>query len=304
LTKTLRLRAFAKINVGLKVLARRADGYHQLRTIYQTLALHDRLELSLATEGCGIEVTCDDPTIPAGRQNLVYQACQLWKQARKFRGGIRVHLEKRIPAGSGLGGGSSDAAATLLGLEHLTGDRLDAVTRFKFAARLGSDVPLFLYGGRVLGCGRGEQVYPLVDLPRRPCLVVFPGFAVSTVEAYQALDGERSATNLRLTGDEQAFSISSFGTRSSFPQETWGPAENDFEHVVFARWPGLARLKRRLIRAGAEIASLTGSGSAVYAVFPSARKLMGAWKQTPTGWLAFRTRTLPRREYQRLLFAD
>jgi 4-diphosphocytidyl-2-C-methyl-D-erythritol kinase len=304
LTKTLRLRAFAKINVGLKVLARQADGYHQLRTVYQTLALHDRLELSLATEGGGIEVICADPAIPAGRQNLVYRACQSWKQARKFRGRIRVRLEKRIPAGSGLGGGSSDAAATLLGLEHLTGDRLDAVTRFKLAAHLGSDVPLFLYGGRVLGCGRGEQVYPLVDLPRRPCLVVFPGFAVSTVEAYQALDGERSATNPRLTEGEQAFSISSFGARSSFPQETWGPAENDFEHVVFARWPGLARLKRRFIRAGAEIASLTGSGSAVYAVFPSARKLTGAWKQTPAGWLAFRTRTLSRREYQRLLFAD
>jgi len=304
LTKTLRLRAFAKINVGLKVFARRTDGYHELRTVYQTLALHDRLELSLATEGRGIEVTCDDPAIPAGRQNLVYGACQSWKQARKFRGGIRVRLEKRIPAGSGLGGGSSDAAAALLGLEHLTGDRLDAVTRFKFAARLGSDVPLFLYGGRVLGCGRGEQVYPLVDLPRRPCLVVFPGFTVSTVEAYQALDGNRSAANPPLTEGEQTFRIGSFGARSSFPQETWGPAENDFEHVVFARWPGLARLKRRLSRAGAEIASLTGSGSAVYAVFPSARKLMGAWRQTPAGWLAFRTRTLSRQEYQRSLFAD
>ena len=303
LTKTLRLRAFAKINAGLKVLARRRDGFHELRTIYQTLALHDRLELSLAFEGKGIEVACDNQAIPGGRGNLVFAACTLWKEVREFEGGIRVKLEKRIPAGSGLGGGSSDAAATLIGLERLTGNRLDRMTRFKLAARLGSDVPLFFYGGRVLGCGRGEQVYPLLDLPSRPCLVVSPGFAVSTAEAYRALDNDRARPR-RLTEAAQPFSIDDFGVRSSLPQETWGPAENDFEQVVFARWPELADLKCRLIRAGAEIASLTGSGSAVYAIFPSARQLIGAWKLTPAGWRAFRTRTLSRREYHRLLFKD
>jgi 4-diphosphocytidyl-2-C-methyl-D-erythritol kinase len=303
LTHTLRLRAFAKINLGLQILARRADRYHELRTIYQTLALHDRLELCLRPDAHGVEVTCDDPAVPSGPHNLVHRACTLWREVRGARCGIRVQLQKRIPAGSGLGGGSSDAAATLIGLERLTGNRLDASTRFKLAARLGSDVPLFLYGGRVLGCGRGERVYPLLDLPRRPCLVIFPAFAISTAAAYKALDAERSKDR-KLTGAGQEFSIDSFGARSSLLQENWGPAENDFEQVVFARWPELADLKCQLIRAGAEIASLTGSGSAVYAIFPSARQLIGACKGTPGIWRLFRTGTVSRREYHRSLFIE
>jgi 4-diphosphocytidyl-2-C-methyl-D-erythritol kinase len=302
LTRTLRLRAFAKINLALRVLGARPDRYHELRTIYQTIALHDRLEVSITSAGAGIEVACTDAAVPGGPQNLVHEACALWKRARRFRGSIRVLVRKRIPAGGGLGGGSSDAAATLLGLERLSGDRLEARARFELAARLGSDVPLFLYGGRVLGCGRGEEVYPLPDLPARACLVVFPGFACSTAEAYRELD-RKGAAGCGLTGNLGTVSISGFGVRSSFPRETWGPAENDFEAVVFARWPELARLQRRLIRAGAESAALTGSGSAVYAIFSSARKLIRASKGTPAGWQAFRTRTLSRQEYQRRLMA-
>lgn len=297
LKDSIRLRAFAKINVGLAILGKRADGYHEIRTVYQTIALHDRLEVLLGQGGKGIEVESSDPAIPSGRGNLVYRACELWKKARKFRGGIRVRLEKRIPAGSGLGGGSSDAAATLLGLERQTGDRLDAATRSELARRLGSDVPLFLWGGRVLGSGRGEVVYPLWDLPRRKCLVVFPGFAVSTAEAYRE-------EGLRLTDKRKARSMDNFGAWPQLPLECWGPAENDFEPVVFAKWPELARLKSQLIRAGAEIASLTGSGSAVFALYDSVPKLARASKLIPEGWQAFRTRLLGRAEYQRLLFEE
>ncbi len=292
---SIRVRAFAKINLGLKILGKRRDGYHEIRTVYQTVALHDRLEISVQPRGQGLVVRCDDPRIPSGRSNLVYKACELWRKARRFRGGIRVRLEKRIPPGSGLGGGSSDAASTILGLERLTGNRLGPASRFKLAARLGSDVPFFFLGGRVLGCGRGEEVYPLPDLPRRKCLVVFPGFGASTAEAYHEAD-------LRLTKIRRVHSMGKFGAWSQFPLEKWGPAENDFEQVVFARWPELARLKAQLIRAGAEIASLTGSGSAVYAVFASARQLGRASKLIRRGWQTFRTRTLPRAEYQRLLF--
>jgi len=183
LQKSIRLRAFAKINLGLRVLAKRPDNFHEIRTIYQTIALHDRLEVSLRRSGEGIRLECETPGIPSGRENLVYRACDLWRRARGFRGGVRVRLEKAIPAGSGLGGASSDAAATLEGLERLTGEKLPLPKRFSLAAQLGSDVPLFLLGGRVLGCGRGEEVYPLSDLPPRKCLVVFPGFPVSTAEA-------------------------------------------------------------------------------------------------------------------------
>ncbi len=254
------------------------------------------MAIFLSTAGRGVRVECDDPAIPSGRHNLVHRACELWRGARGLRGEIRVELKKRIPAGSGLGGASSNAAAALLGLERLTGDRLDAAGRLRVAARLGSDVPLFLWGGRVLGCGRGEEVYPLWDLPRRSCLVVFPGFAVSTRQAYRAAG--RSAS-LRLTKISKDPSMYSFGAWPHFSLEAWGPAENDFERVIFARWPELARLKGQLIRAGAEIASLTGSGSAVYAVFPSARQLVRASRFIPAGWQAFRTRTLPREEYWR-----
>ena len=292
--KSIHLRAFAKINLGLKLLAKRSDGYHEIRTIYQTIDLHDRLEISLLPREEGIGLGCDDPGMPSGHLNLVYQACEIWRRATGFRGGVRARLEKTIPAGSGLGGASSDAAATLEGLERLTGEKLPHSRRFSLAAQLGSDVPLFLLGGRVLGCGRGEEVYPLADLPARECLVIFPGFSISTKEAYRQ-------AGLRLTTQSKLRSIMNVGAWPQFPLLDWGPAENDFERVVFAKWPELARLKRQLIRAGAEIASLTGSGSAVYAVFASARQLRHAPKLIPKGWLIFRSRTLSRSDYWRLL---
>jgi 4-diphosphocytidyl-2-C-methyl-D-erythritol kinase len=292
----LHLRAFAKVNLGLKLLAKRADGYHEIRTIYQTIALHDRLEISLDKAGEGIRLECDNLEMPAGRENLVYRACELWRRATGFRGGVRVRLEKNIPAGSGLGGASSDAAAALEGLERLAGERLPERLLFHLAAQLGSDVPLFLLGGRVLGCRRGEEVYPLSDLSPRKCLVVFPGFSISTTEAY----GE---AGLLLTRRGKDRSMKSVGAWPQFSLLHWGPAENDFERVVFARWPELARVKRLLIRAGAEIASLTGSGSALFAVFPSAPQLLRASKLIPRGWLKFTTRTLSRAEYWRLRFA-
>jgi 4-diphosphocytidyl-2-C-methyl-D-erythritol kinase len=297
LPKTLRVRSFAKINTGLKILRKRPDGYHELRTIYQTIALHDRLEIRLSRAGKGITLECDNPAIPSGSGNLVYRTCEAWAQARGWGGSIHVQIEKVIPLGSGLGGASTNAAATILGLERLSGERLDFPARHKLGAALGSDVPLFLLGGRVLGCGRGEEVYPLIDLPARHCLVIFPGFSVSTAEAYRE-------AGLRLTEQAGTAYIGSFGAWPHFPLMSWGPAENDFEHVVFARWPELARLKRQLIRAGAEVASLTGSGSAVYALFSSSRQLSLATKLIPKRWLQFSTRTLLRAEYHRRLFVD
>ena len=257
--------------------------------------MHDRLELRISKTGKGIEVTCDNPQVPAGAGNLVHRTCEAWAQARGWGGKIQVGINKTIPLGSGLGGASTDAAATILGLERLTGDRLDFPARHKLGAALGSDVPLFFFGGRVLGCGRGEEVYPLSDLGPLACLVISPGFSVSTAEAYRDVD-------LRLTEHGGTAYIDSFGAWPHFPLMSWGPAENDFERVVFARWPELARLKRRLIRAGAEVASLTGSGSAVYALFSSRRQMARASQLIPTGWLAFSTRTLARADYHRKLF--
>ena len=295
LKKTIQARAFAKVNLGLKVLGKRPDGYHEIRTVYQTVSLSDEMEVSVSSRQGDIRVECDQPDIPSGPGNLVHRAAALWRRARGFKGGIRLRLRKRIPVGAGLGGGSGDAATTLLALERLTGNHLDSGRRFELAAQLGSDVPLFLYGGRVLGCGRGEEVYPLTDLPARACLLAFPGFAVSTAEAYQAVGS-------RLTPEGEKRTITLLGMRSPFPLEEWGPAENDFETFVFARWPELAKVKGQLIRAGAETASLTGSGSALYAVFASAQQINRAAKTIPAGWQVFKVRTLPRAEYGRRLF--
>ncbi|MEJ2006679.1 MAG: 4-(cytidine 5'-diphospho)-2-C-methyl-D-erythritol kinase [Acidobacteriota bacterium] len=296
MTKTVQARAFAKINVGLKVVGKRPDGFHEIRTVYQTVSLADRLQAIISSRQKGIRLECDHQELSSGPENLVYRAAELWRRARGFKGGVRLRLRKRIPMGAGLGGGSSDAAVTLLALEHLSGNRLDFPTRCQLAAKLGSDVPLFLLGGRVLGCGRGEEIYPLTDLPGRSCLIAFPGFAVSTAEAY-------AAVGLRLTQRQRDRKINGLGKRSPFPLQDWGPAENDFEMFVFARWPELAKVRGQLIRAGAETASLTGSGSALYAVYESAQQLNRAANLIPAEWKVFKVRTLPRSAYLRRLFA-
>lgn len=293
--KSVQVRAFAKINLGLKVLGKRTDGYHEIRTVYQTVGLFDRLRVSVSLRQSGTQLECDHPDLPSSQENLVYRAAEAWRRASGFKGCVRLYLEKAIPMGSGLGGGSSDAAAVLLALERLTGDRLDFSVRCRLAAQLGSDVPLFLFGGRVLGCGRGEEVYPLSDLSPRYCLIASPGFAVSTAEAYAAL-------GLRLTNRSDGIKLSELGKRSPFPLQEWGPAENDFESFVFARWPELAGVKRRLIRAGAKTASMTGSGSALYAIFESAQQLNRAVNRIPAEWKVFKVRTLPRATYRRRLY--
>lgn len=295
LPKTLRLRSFAKINTGLKILHKRTDGYHEIRTIYQTIGLHDRLTVAVSQSGKGVEVECDNPAVPAGPGNLVHRACEAWAQARGWRGAIRVKIEKTIPLGSGLGGASTNAATTILGLERLTANRLGFSERLILGSGLGSDVPLFFLGGRVLGCGRGEEIYPLVDLPKRNCLVIFPRVSMSTAEAYRE-------AGLRLTEQGDTAYTGKFGAWPQFPLMSWGPAENDFEQVAFARWPELARLKRRLIRAGAEVASLTGSGSAVYALFASSRQVVRASKLIPKRWLTFSTHTQVRADYHQELY--
>ncbi|MGH9468989.1 MAG: 4-(cytidine 5'-diphospho)-2-C-methyl-D-erythritol kinase, partial [Terriglobia bacterium] len=286
------------------------------------LALHDRIEITLRRKR-GIEIECSDPAIPAGPENLIARAYELWRAERKFAGGAVVRLQKRIPVGGGLGGGSSDAAAALLGLERLTGDALDPGQRFRLAAQLGSDVPLFLMGGAVLGCGRGEEVYPLADLPPRKCLVAHPGFGISTAWAYREVTPQSRAcrggftqpflgwrdkpgatleASRKLTSRRENPKVNTFGVWSQFPFNRWGPAENDFERVVFAKWPELGKLKRQFIQAGAETASLTGSGSSIYALFGSLRQMTKAAGRVPAGWAVVRTRTLTRREYQRLIF--
>jgi len=293
---SLHLRAFAKINLGLRILGRRADHYHEIRTMYQAISLADEVRIELGSKPGGAVVETDDPGIPSGPENLAYRACEAWRKLRNSRRAVRIRIAKTIPSGSGLGGASSDAAATVFGLERLTGDRLPLVSRLQIGAELGSDVPFFMVGGRALGCGRGEEVYALPDLPLRKCLVIFPSYSQSTREAYAELDSQ-------LTGQAKSRNMYSFGTWPQFPADDWGPAENDFESIVFAKWPELGKLKRQLLRAGAEMASLSGSGTAVFAIFDSARKLVSAQRWVPPQWRSFAVRTLTRADCHGRLIA-
>ena len=195
--KTIQVRAFAKINVGLKILGKRPDGYHEIRTVYQTVGLADRLQAGLSPRRKGIRLECDCAELSTGRDNLVYRAAELWRRARGFKGGITLRLEKKIPMGAGLGGGSSDAAATLLALERLpeTAWNLRPACRWPRSSAL--TFLCFCREGACWAAAAARRFIPLTDLPARPCLIAFPGFSVSTAEAYGVL-------GLRLTGRPKA----------------------------------------------------------------------------------------------------
>ena len=190
---TVLVRSFAKINLGLRIGALREDGFHELLTVYQTIGLHDVIRVSLG-RGRGIEIRCSDPRVPKDESNTCYRIVEKAMQTLKARGRVIVDIEKRLPVQGGLGGASGNAVATLLGLERVLKKALQATERLRIAAEVGSDLPLFLVGGTVLGVGRGEQVYPLEDLPATACVVVTPGVGVSTPRAFAEWD--------RLVGEE------------------------------------------------------------------------------------------------------
>ena len=219
--ETFTLPAHAKINLLLRVLGRRADGYHEIRTLFQTVTLHDRLTFEPSPDD-RIQLECDAPGVPSDERNLVRRAAEALRERYAVRGGARVLLEKTIPAGGGLGGGSSDAAAALVGLSHLWGLETDARELSEIGARLGADVPFFLTGGTALGTGTGTDVAPVKDLPEHHLVVVTPGVEVSTAEAYGAL----SAPALTKEGTLANLSVSR--TEARIYDSLCGMMSNDF----------------------------------------------------------------------------
>jgi 4-diphosphocytidyl-2-C-methyl-D-erythritol kinase len=181
------IRSFAKINVGLRIGATRQDGFHELLTVYQTIGLHDVILVNVA-RGTGIEIRCSDPRVPKDESNTCYRVAEKVLQATKAKGRVVIEIEKRLPVQGGLGGASSNGVATLLGLERALKKALPATERLRIAAEVGSDLPLFLVGGTVLGLGRGELVYPLEDSPATACVVVTPEVGVSTPKAFAEWD--------------------------------------------------------------------------------------------------------------------
>ena len=268
----MRVQAFAKINLTLRVLGRRPDGYHELRTVFQSIALHDTL--TIRRRAGPLRLTCDDPTLPCDRTNLVWRAAAaVWTSARR-RGrprDISIHLQKRIPMQAGLGGGSSDAAATLRALATLW--RVEDERVQEAAACLGADVPYFLEGGTVLGLERGDVLYQLRDRARAWVVLVVPPFGIGTADAYRWWDAHRLG----------------------------GHPINDLQPPVVRRHPEIARIANELSRAGASCAAMSGSGSTVFGLFPTrpaaARAADSLSRRSQRAWV---TRTLGHAEYQRL----
>ena len=292
--KSLRVPAYAKVNLRLHILGRRTDGYHELRTIFQAISLHDLLELRLKREpGVDLEVVGNaELAAEPGRDNLVSRALEELSREIGFRHGVRAVLTKRIPVGRGLGGGSSDAAAALRGLLRLAGklgERVEAARLLEIASSLGADVPFFLHGGRALGVSRGNEIYPLRDAPRCTVLVVSPrDIAVATKDAYQWL--------AELTNREDPSKLVRFCALCWSPQG--GALSNDFEAAVFPRYPRLGLIKRELLRQGAAEASLAGSGSAVFGIYQDPAKARRAARAFSEDQV-FLCSTLSSAEYRR-----
>ena len=304
--------ACAKINLTLRVTDLRADGYHGLRTIFQSIAVHDTL-VFLHTRG-PFRIECEDPTCPTDRTNLVWHAAAMVWRAAGRRGDPRdvtVRIAKRIPLQAGLGGGSSDAAAAVRGLGCLWRAALPVDVERAVAARIGADVPFFFEGGTALGLDRGDLLFPLVEPPRQWVTLVIPPFGVSTKEAYGWFDADDvspqgtqssprilkgSSRGLRGLGGERA---SKGGHYGNLPP---GEYRNDLEGPVAARHPDIARIVRALRRRGAEYAAMSGSGSAVFGIFASRALAARAARALATaGRRAVVTRMVGRAEYAALV---
>jgi 4-diphosphocytidyl-2-C-methyl-D-erythritol kinase len=338
---TVQLRSFAKINLGLRIGAARADGFHELLTVYQTIALHDLIHISV-NRGSGIEIRCRDLRVPKDDTNTCYRIADKTLRRLKAKGRVIIEIDKRLPVQGGLGAASSNAIAAMLGLERALKKSLAAEDRMQIAAEVGSDLPLFLMGGTVLGVERGERVYPLEDFPATACVVVTPEVGVSTPKAFAEWDRvmqglkpfSLSSSNAALKGrsstiDEKLTTAASSDRMVELGRElsAWlsksysgapfrrGRAENpllalvragiknDFEEVVFPEYPELSEGKRALERAGAKYASLSGSGSTLYGLFASRGAARGAVaKLRQQGWVAQATATLTRAQYWRRIF--
>ena len=293
MARVITVRSFAKINLSLKVRGPHVNGYHELQTVFQTIGLADTLTFRVVEGPFRLSCTCDD--VPIDERNLVWRAAAaLWAAAGRAGSptGVSVAIRKSIPPQSGLGGGSANAAATLLALPKLWRVRVPAHTIDEIGAALGADVPFFLCGGTALGLGRGDQIYPLADIPRSAVVIVCPPFGVSTAEAFGWFDAEHGARPSACRTEEAPGPL----------QVVWrcdaSHLVNDLEPCVRRRHPVIGELSRRLLASGARAAAMSGSGSAVFGLFSDpSRAVRAAARLAREGWLALATRTLTRREY-------
>ena len=260
--KPLVVPSFAKLNLGLEVLGSRLDGFHELRTLFQTIDLRDYIRITESSSG--IEVTCSHPRVPCDGSNLAYKAAAELRRRGGVRRGVRIEIVKRIPVAAGLGGGSSNAAAVLTALDRLWDLGLGRGGLLPIARRLGADVPYFLTGGTALGLARGDEVYPLHEQIHGHVVVIDPGQKVATSRVFERVDAE-------LTPRENSLTISRFVSSNLSGADRFGILKNELETAALVEAPDLAESARRmriiLMKKGAVLAQMTGSGSAFFGLF-------------------------------------
>jgi len=249
--------AAAKINFGLNILEKREDGFHNIETIYIPLQLKDKITLEKRRKG--IVINCDHPDVPLNDQNLAFQAAKLLRTKGRFSGGVTITIDKKIPVAAGLGGGSSDAAAILKGLNILWNTNFSVKTLKKLGLEIGADVPFFIINTPCIGKGKGEILQPIpFKYSNSWIAVIYPNIKIDSKWAYD---------NFALTKDKKILNFYSFLKKSKDPKELRKTIINDFESVVFSKYPEIENIKKSLYDLGADFSLLTGSGSTIYGIF-------------------------------------
>ena len=294
----LSLPSFAKVNLHLRVLGKRENGFHDIFTVFQTVSLHD--EIAFERVGSGIVLECDDPSFPTDRGNLIVRAAERLRSEFGVSEGARIRIEKRIPMGGGLGGGSSNAAAALIGLSRIWGIEADISDLKRIGSTLGSDVPFFLEGGTAIGFGRGTEIEPTADINAERMLIVTPEVHVSTAAAYARLGAEN------LTNEASNRILRVCRSEAESPDFLHAAATNDFEKTVFAEYPEIGRVKRTLRELGATRVMMSGSGASVFAIFDKEETRQTAMKalDNEVNWRKFAVAAITRDEYRERLGLD
>lgn len=294
--KSFTLPSSAKINISLRVAGRRADGYHEVRTVLQTISLRDQLTFR-SLDDSRLELvcdSCDSEGVATDDSNLIIRAAKLLRERFNINRGARITLDKLIPAGGGLGGGSSNAAVALVGLARLWEIEINHDELAALAAQLGADVPFFLTGGTALGTGRGDQIAPLADAPQSSIVIIAPRIKISTAAAYKLLNAPA------LTKDFAPVNLLVSREESNFSDSLPALLVNDFEPAIFRQHSEIARARDALIEAGATAALLSGSGSSVFGIFETQDGIERAHERlrAEDGWRVFACETVSRAAYR------
>ena len=287
----LTLPSYAKINLYLEILGKRPDGFHEIFTVLQTVSLCD--EISFENAGASVALNMNGLPLPQGEKNLIVRAAKALRSEIGIDRGVKIDLRKRIPVGGGLGGGSSNAAATLIGLTRLWELNVPIGALQRIAAGLGSDVPFFLNGGTATGSGRGEVIESVDDFSFDFAIITAPRLHISSATAYSSLD----ASNLTNTASNRILNVSRAAELLA------GELKNDFEGSVFARYPEIERAKTKLTKLGAKHALMSGSGASVFGIFDNEETRQTALKALgeETDWRSFAVAAVSRSEYREKL---